>query len=446
MSGNRTYSHCLIIIMHVLMINFTTDIGMGRKLRFYQRPKRNREKKKINKPLIVSVPITILQDERKETLLGLHEVASLLGLPTGWVEQQTDDPANRMVLVTLLETSVIMVTIDNSFNVALKCDGHVVNLNDFPQILRRVNNMRELHSILTTIRKYKVCRGNLVEEFKNVLDDETLRSVRMGVFAMIIVYTFIKIIIIITGKEIVHQQHCTILCGQSLCHSCLLLRKRLTVRKSRHRLQRALRTDPSAHVPYLTLSKDEMKTRMKNLHTELRKIQKQKERLIHKVDSLVERDSVTLNPADHNDMRQLILKEEEKVETQQLTQFQKLFWHQQAEASKKEDSRGMKWHPKMIKWCIYLRHQSQKAYEAMRQCVHLPSQRTLRDYTHHVKANEGFSVDVDDQLCKAARMGDCEEREKYVMLLVDEMHIKEDLVFDKHTGNIMPIYNKYCII
>ena len=151
------------------------------------------------------MPITILRDEKKETVLGLHEVLSLLELPTGWVQQQTDDPPNRMVLVTLLETSIIMVTIDNSFDVALKCDGHVVNLEDFPQILRRVNNMRELHSVLTTIAKYKVSRGNLIEEFKNVLDDETLTSVRMGAFGIINVCTFINNIII--GKEIIHQQH-----------------------------------------------------------------------------------------------------------------------------------------------------------------------------------------------------------------------------------------------
>ena len=35
---------------------------------------------------------------------------------------------------------------------------------------------------------------------------------------------------------------------------------------------------------------------------------------------------------------------------------------------------------------------------------------------------------------ESARITKCEEREKYVAILMDEMHIKEDLVFDKHTG------------
>lgn len=33
----------------------------------------------------------------------------------------------------------------------------------------------------------------------------------------------------------------------------------------------------------------------------------------------------------------------------------------------------------------------------------------------------------------------CAEREKYVCILMDEMHIKADLVYDKHTGMITSI-------
>ena len=46
----------------------------------------------------------------------------------------------------------------------------------------------------------------------------------------------------------------------------------------------------------------------------------------------------------------------------------------------------------------------------------------------------GFSAAGDKQLFEAANISDCQEWEKYVVLILDEMHIKEDLVFDKHTG------------
>ena len=38
---------------------------------------------------------------------------------------------------------------------------------------------------------------------------------------------------------------------------------------------------------------------------------------------------------------------------------------------------------------------------------------------------------------EAAKLHTCREREKCVILLLDEMHIREDLVFDKHTGSMI---------
>jgi hypothetical protein len=80
---------------------------------------------------------------------------------------------------------------------------------------------------------------------------------------------------------------------------------------------------------------------------------------------------------------------------------------------------------------------SGKAYETLRQsgAIHLPSQRTLRDYTYYTEAKPGFSVTVDNQLREMAKLDSCPEREKYIILLMDEMHIRDDIVFDKHTGN-----------
>ena len=95
----------------------------------------------------------------------------------------------------------------------------------------------------------------------------------------------------------------------------------------------------------------------------------------------------------------------------------------------------------MIRWCIYLRHQSQSAYETLRQCISLPSQRTLRDYTYHVRPTSGFSSDVDRELYRAANLDQWKEREKYIIPLLDEMLMKEDLVYDKHSGQFIGFVN-----
>ena len=66
--------------------------------------------------------------------------------------------------------------------------------------------------------------------------------------------------------------------------------------------------------------------------------------------------------------------------------------------------------------------------------MHLPSQRTLRDYTYYTKASIGFSCSVDKQLMDSAKISECPESERYVTIIMDEMKIRENLVYNKHTG------------
>ena len=43
--------------------------------------------------------------------------------------------------------------------------------------------------------------------------------------------------------------------------------------------------------------------------------------------------------------------------------FQELFWKQQKEASDRSDLKGMRWHPLLIRWCLYIHHCSSGAYQ-----------------------------------------------------------------------------------
>ena len=89
----------------------------------------------------------------------------------------------------------------------------------------------------------------------------------------------------------------------------------------------------------------------------------------------------------------------------------------------------MRWHPLMIKWCLYLRHISSRAYDTLREskCLKLPSDRTLHDYTHYIPAKAGFQAEVDEHLVREAKLGNLEEWQKHVVILVGEKHVREDL-------------------
>lgn len=223
---------------------------------------------------------------------------------------------------------------------------------------------------------------------------------------------------------------------QMMCSTCTRTRSALYSRRHRAKKQyqnETVKINPSSTVRYSILTKQEMAKRLQAMQANLTIIKKQRDRLQRKVNSLVDsNNTLHLNRSDSEDLHMIMANES------CTTPFQKLFWEQQIEAARKKGKQGMRWHPLMIRWCLYLRYQSQKAYETMRQSgIILPSQRTLRDYTHCVNGNPGFSSEVDEQLCLSVGLDKYEDWQKHVIILMDEVHIKEDLVFDKHSGKFI---------
>ena len=69
--------------------------------------------------------------------------------------------------------------------------------------------------------------------------------------------------------------------------------------------------------------------------------------------------------------------------------------------------------------------------------VTLRSDRTLRDYTHFIKAQTGFNYQVDHQLKKEANLDSVTDFKRFVCLVFDEVKVKEDLIYDKHSGELI---------
>ena len=96
----------------------------------------------------------------------------------------------------------------------------------------------------------------------------------------------------------------------------------------------------------------------------------------------------------------------------------------------------MRWHPAIIRWCLYLHHRSSGCYSTLRisGILRLPSERTLQDYWHFAPASSGFSNALDKQLQDAVSEQTPQHLAKFVTLVLDEMFIKEGLFFEKHSG------------
>ena len=93
----------------------------------------------------------------------------------------------------------------------------------------------------------------------------------------------------------------------------------------------------------------------------------------------------------------------------------------------------------MIRWCLNLKLLSSAAYHSLRTSgfIKLPSERTLRDYTHFIKPKAGFSSELDQLLADELLVETLPDWKRHVVLVLDEVKIKESLVFDKHETEVV---------
>ncbi len=197
---------------------------------------------------------------------------------------------------------------------------------------------------------------------------------------------------------------------------------------------------PSSHANYRYLKDAEKDSRLHNLHSLYRNTKSKLDRLRLKIGQATSESGVQLDEETHDDMVSMMETSSRDVEsTHPEGSFQRIFWEEQRKAVRCKDPRQIRWHPLIIKWCLYLRHRSSGAYETLRNSgvLKLPSQRTLRDYTHYIQAHVGFSEESDKELLRVASYKELQEWERCVVLLIDEMHLKEDLVYDKVTGALI---------
>ena len=239
------------------------------------------------------------------------------------------------------------------------------------------------------------------------------------------------------SRPAVRHTKCSILVPKTKkrCLQCTAYRRTLTIlAKRKQQANPEERSDPQSHKNYRYLSSPDKMERLRKLHQLYRKTSKQLDRLKVSLANAIEQQGVDVGSSLDDDLHSIMVQD----------YFQRLFWQQQLNAASKKSPKGMKWHPMMmIRWCLYLRHHSGRTYEALRYSgvISLPSQRTLRDYTHCVQACSGFSAEVDEHLSAAMKLASCKDHEKQVVLLLDEMHARENLVFEKHEGSLIGFAN-----
>ena len=145
-----------------------------------------------------------------------------------------------------------------------------------------------------------------------------------------------------------------------------------------------------------------------------------------KIDKVIQDEGIKVDTATHKSQNS----SQEGAESD--ISFHRIFWEQQFKAASLKDKQQMRWNPAIIRWCLYLHHRSSGCYSTLRNTgvISLPSERTLRDYRHFAPSVCGFSTATDLQFLDQVQQQKPAHLAKYVGLVIDEMYVKEGLVFE----------------
>ena len=343
-------------------------------------------------------------------------------------------------------------------------EGRRLPSTAFEQVPQLLTTAAEVQRVLQFVDSCALCCGQKDENFvayiltrKGKIMDASSNCIKV---VSCIVYTYVYNTCIMSAHLFIgtkcvaffDTKHSTIRCSdckylvyvsfpareeEPCCDVCKQYRSNLRAlvgRSEKRRTSECDRTDPSSHTPFQHLSTPEKARRYQREHALRKSCQR---RIGHLLQEAAEERGFCEDKSLSDDLSQIMVQNAENMKSiHPAGSFGRIFWDSQAQAASLTDARQMRWDPMMVRWCLYLRHLSSSAYETLREggFVKLPSQRTLRDYTHHTKAVVGFSKAVDEELKVSAKLSTCLEREKCVILILDEMHLREDLSYDKHTG------------
>jgi hypothetical protein len=179
------------------------------------------------------------------------------------------------------------------------------------------------------------------------------------------------------------------------------------------------------------LTEEQRLKKLKDLRREADNLKKQHYRLQERIQEVIQKEGVTISSSLSDALTEI-------VNNTSISPAQSVFLQQQIKASQQKNSCGMRWHPTMIRFALALHLTSPSAYELVRQTgmVKLPCSMTLFDYSHVQPAEEGVDRVVLESVAERVKKFP-EKHKKYHVLMMDEMYISQNLVFEKSSGKLI---------
>ena len=303
-----------------------------------------------------------------------------------------------------------------------------------------------LSHLLNIVDNLNVCAGHPDDKFVSFAKGKkgVLKTRDGGVAASLDNYAPV----LLNGSlyaQTVRTTSCELLVSGVKCASCQKYRPSLRSAYNRSLTRQSEKiTDTSSHANVRYMVTPEKITKMKKVKKQAQDATQEVRRLQKKIEQLTCDHGDRIDVGLHEDLLGIMNEKTKDIQDAYPNgSFGRLFWEEQLRAATVKDPRQVRWHPLIIRWCLNLKLLSGAAYHATRSAgfIKLPSERTLCDYTHYFKNRPGFQKEVNEQLQKESRVSKLSEEYKYCGIVFDEMKIKENLVYDKHTGGVIGFTN-----
>ena len=401
-----------------------------------------------------SQPSSSATTTQPSTNTRLEDIQRSLSLPESWVEQSPKPLSCVRVCKLYSEESsskqpliiTHCLTIHSDLTWSLFVHNREVQQSLCPSLVSVPKRLSpdSLGSCLALLNRLRVCAGqpdrNFVEmcDFKKGVikgsDEQPVASIDDYSPVVFNRETFIRTVRTKQCEMVVHDQK---------CNSCKKYRPTLRAMYSRYRNRCSYEVSKStSHTNIRYLNTPEKKSRIISTKKRAQVAENEVSKLQANIKELTENRGELVDNELHKDLLGLMNENSERINTiYPEGSFANLFWKEQLKAASVKDPRQVRWHPLVIRWCLNLKLMSSSAYHATRTAgfIKLPSERTLRDYTHYFKHQSGYQLEVSKQLRmqKKAKVKDLPENKRHVSLILDEMKIRENLVYNKFDGEIV---------
>ena len=372
-------------------------------------------------------------------------------VPPDWVVYESEEALQFCLIKSNPPTVTRSVSVNADFTWYVHANKRVVPRNNevIQRLPEKVTSVSTLTDILINVKAARICPRNPEEHFIQVLEKRGGSVVGINGRVSATIDNQEDVVSGgITYSKTVRHSDCEVFCSADTtnlrrCPCCKKYRSQLHVMYSRQS-KASDRVSHDSHTNYRFLSSAEKDERLHNLQRAKVAEGKCNKRLSEKLSELIDKDGVSLTEQDTSDMASIFENVSDNVTKNfKESSIQQIFWEQQKNYASLKNKKSMKWHPLLIRFALSLKYASTNAYRMARNSglIALPSDRTLRDYTHWITVKDGIQVGMIQQMKNCLEFESMRTYEKQFALAMDEMKIRSGLVFKKDTGELTGFCN-----